>query len=127
MRNAILIGIGKMGSVWMDEIMECEGIRLDSIVDTDKSKREFVRNIGLEWFNGISDIPEDKIFDVWFVTTPVENHFECMKKGIKCGAKTVFVEKPSTCTPQDSKYILDEARENNVRVAVDYIERKILL
>jgi predicted dehydrogenase len=124
MRSAILVGIGKMGSVWADKIMECEGIRLESIVDTDKSKRELVHNIGLEWCNGISDIPEDKKFDIWFVTTPVENHFEYMKKAIESGARTIFVEKPSTSTPQDSKYILNRARENNVRVAVDYIERK---
>lgn len=124
MRNAILVGIGKMGSVWADEITDCDDIRLDAIVDTDKNKRVFAHNIGSEWYNGMSEIPEDKIFDIWFITTPVENHFEYMKKAIEFGAETVFVEKPSSSTPRDSNYILNKARENNVGVAVDYIERK---
>lgn len=66
----------------------------------------------------IEALLEDNI-DVLHVLTPTSTHFELALKGIKAGSN-VFVEKPFTCSVQQCRRLVEEARLRKRRISVDH-------
>jgi predicted dehydrogenase len=63
-----------------------------------------------------------ELCEVVLIITPTSTHFELASKAIKKG-KHVFIEKPATDNPDDTKVLINLAKEAGVIVQVGHVER----
>jgi predicted dehydrogenase len=63
-----------------------------------------------------------QLCEVVLIITPTPTHFELASKAIKKG-KHVFIEKPATDNPDDTKVLINLAKEAGVIVQIGHVER----
>ena len=62
-------------------------------------------------------------FDIVSICTPIQTHFEIVKKCIETGVKAIFCEKTLSYSLEEAGEMLRLCKENNVFFGVNYILR----
>lgn len=93
--NFAIFGLGRMGSVHLNNIISNNNANISFIFDTNKKKLNyFQKKYKLEVPKNINkDIFQNKNIDVVFISSPTNTHLELILKSIKY-KKFIFCEKP---------------------------------
>ena len=96
-----------------------------SICDVNES---LVYQIGQECginsrYSNYNTMLEENNFDIVSICTPIQTHYEIVKKCVDTGVKAIFCEKTLSYTIKEAEEIERICRENNVVLAVNYILR----
>jgi predicted dehydrogenase len=123
MKNIALIGVGKMGLSHLAIANQTPGIEVKAICDTSKPLlRILEKNTTFKGFVDYKKMIEEVPLDGIMINVPNSFHFDiaeyCIKRGIN-----IFVEKPFTLKYQDSKTLVDLAKEYGVKGQVGYFNR----
>lgn len=62
-------------------------------------------------------------FDIVSICTPIQTHFEIVKKCIETGVKAIFCEKTLSYSLEEAEEMLRLCKENNVIFGINYILR----
>ena len=113
----IVVGAGVMGKNHA-RVLHNLGF-LGGIVDSNvEVGKEVADRYGVIFSNHIEDLD----FDAAVVATPTITHYKIAKKIISMG-KHVLIEKPITLDVEESKELIDSAKEMGVTLTVGHIER----
>lgn len=119
--NVGIVGLGHLGRIHLKLLVEIPDFKVKAIYDIDKNVME-----KMSYQNDIllcSSYDELlQVCDVVLIITPTPTHFELASKAIKNG-KHVFIEKPATDNPDDTKTLSSLAKEAGVIVQVGHVER----
>lgn len=66
---------------------------------------------------------EENQFDIISICTPIQTHYEIIKKCVETGVKAIFCEKTLAYSLEEAKNIEKLCRENNVVLGINYILR----
>lgn len=123
MKRIGLIGIGKMGLSHLAIANQTPGIEVKAICDTSKQLiRAIEKNTKFVCYTDSEKMIKEVPLDGVMILVPNAYHFDLVKYCIEKGIH-VFVEKPFTLSYQDSKYLVDLAKINNVKGQVGYVNR----
>lgn len=119
--NVGIVGLGHLGKIHLKLLSEIPEFKVSAIYDIDKN---VIANLSYQ--NGVKlcDNYEEllQLCEVVLIITPTPTHFELASKAIKKG-KHVFIEKPATDNPDDTKILINLAKEAAVLVQVGHVER----
>ena len=119
--NVGIVGLGHLGRIHLKLLVEIPDFKVKAIYDIDKNvmdKMSYQNDITL--CNNYDELLQ--LCDVVLIITPTPTHFELASKAIKSG-KHVFIEKPATDNPDDTKTLSSLAKEAGVIVQVGHVER----
>ena len=119
--NVGIVGLGHLGKIHLKLLSEMPEFKVKAIYDIDKqviSGLTYQKDVTI--CNNYDEILQ--LVDVVLVITPTPTHFELASKAIKKG-KHVFIEKPATDNPDDTKTLINLAKEAGVIVQVGHVER----
>lgn len=119
--NVGIVGLGHLGKIHLKLLGEIPEFKIKAIYDIDKhviSSLTYQKDIAI--CNNYDELLQ--LVDVVLVITPTPTHFELASKAIKKG-KHVFIEKPATDNPDDTKILINLAKEAGVIVQVGHVER----
>lgn len=85
----------------------------------DKAKA-FIENYGGKIFDGYNSIISSSEVDAIYIPLPPALHFQWAKKALEKG-KHVLVEKPSTLFCEDTKYLVELARQKGLALHENYM------
>ena len=112
-----LIGLGVMGLKHYKILKQMSEIA--SVITVDIANDNEI----LPEYNNVSSmLKKEQDIDFAVIATPTILHKDIAIELIKAGIN-VLIEKPITKTVKDAEEVLVQAKENNVKVAVGYIER----
>ncbi len=119
--NVGIVGLGHLGKIHLKLLSEIAEFKVCAIYDIDKS---VISNLTYQKEVKSCDNYDEllQLSDVVFIITPTSTHFELASKAIKKG-KHVFIEKPATDNPDDTKILINLAKEAGVIVQVGHVER----
>lgn len=121
MLKAGVVGVGHLGKHHARIYTEIDGVRLDSIADTDPGRRlDLATRTGARAFADYKDMIGR--VDVVSIVVPTSHHLAVAKPFIEAGVH-VLVEKPLAPTVEDAQELCDLAKEHNVVLQVGHIER----
>lgn len=114
-----LIGCGRWGQNHAKTLakLNCEFV---GIADSDASKKEFARNLGIDFYDDYKKLLEK--VDGVSVAVPTILHFNVVKTALEMG-KNVLVEKPVTLNSKDTAELVALAQKKNLILSVGYIYR----
>jgi predicted dehydrogenase len=116
-----IVGLGHLGKIHLKLLGEITQYNIKAIYDIDK---QVIANLTYQKDVTICNSYDEllTICDVVLIITPTSTHFELASKAIKKG-KHVFIEKPATDNPDDTKLLINLAKEAGVIVQVGHVER----
>ncbi len=119
--NIGIVGLGHLGKIHLKLLSESSSFNVSCIFDIDNS---LTKQLASHYNVYGSDSYDDflKQCDAVCVVTPTPSHFELVSTAIKRG-KHVFIEKPATDDFNDTKKLINLAREASVIVQVGHVER----
>lgn len=119
--NVGIVGLGHLGKIHLKLLSEIPQFKASALYDIDK---QVIANLSyqndVKSCNSYDELLE--LCDVVLIITPTPTHFELASKAIKRG-KHVFIEKPATDNPDDTKILINLAKEAAVIVQVGHVER----
>lgn len=119
--NLGIVGLGHLGKIHLKLLSEIPQFKVCALYDIDK---QVIAN--LPYQNDVKSCDNyDELLqlcDAVLIITPTPTHFELASKAIKKG-KHVFIEKPATDNPDDTKVLINLAKEAGVIVQVGHVER----
>lgn len=122
MIKAGVIGIGNMGKNHARVYSELEEADLVAISDIDESSREIASQFGCGFYKDYMELLEREEVDAVSIAVPTKLHrdvaIDCIKNG-----KNVLIEKPISDSIEGAKEIIEQAKKNEVVLAVGHIER----
>ena len=121
--NCAVIGVGNMGRHHARVYSQLKSARLVAVADTDKTVGKTIANLYDCSFykNHIDMIKQEKI-DALSIATPIKTHYRIAKDCIKFG-KHVLIEKPISLTIKEALELIKQAKKQEVKLTVGYIER----
>lgn len=118
--NVAIIGAGFMGAAHTEALRRL-GINVAGILGSSAEKSTSAANqLGIS--KGYSDLEEllaDEMIDAVHVTSPNRFHYEHVAKILKSG-KHVHCEKPLAMTTEESRAMVQMAKESNLAAGVNY-------
>ena len=110
-----IVGAGKMGISHLSIVNAQRDASVVAVCDTSSYVLSVLRKyIGVETFDRYEDMIDRGALDAVVVATPTATHFPCAKRALEKGLH-VFVEKPLTLSPAESRELADlAAREKRV-------------
>ena len=119
--NVGIVGLGHLGKIHLKLLGEIPQYTIKAIYDIDK---QVIANLTYQKDVTICDNYDEllQLCEVVLIITPTSTHFELASKAIKKG-KHVFIEKPATDNPDDTKILINLAKEAGVIVQVGHVER----
>jgi len=122
MLKTIVIGAGRISLSHLPHIINHPGIELVSIVEPNFITRLIIKRLTrIKIVKSIDEISIEN-YDCAFVLTPPSSHFIISKKLLDKG-KHVFIEKPLSLDPSNSKSLLSLAKKKKLRLSVGYVYR----
>jgi predicted dehydrogenase len=117
-----VFGAGHLGKIHIRQLKELSAyFELVGFYDPSDVASELVRNeFGIRRLDSVKELLE--CVDCVDIVTPTVSHFEIASVALRA-SKHVFIEKPVTETVEESKVLLQLAREANVKVQVGHVER----
>ncbi|MCM8822509.1 MAG: Gfo/Idh/MocA family oxidoreductase, partial [Candidatus Omnitrophica bacterium] len=76
----------------------------------------------VRWYTSEDELIADPDVECVYVATPAHLHFRQAQKALKA-KKHAFVEKPMTLKVEDGKRLVSLARENGLKLGVDFMMR----
>lgn len=119
--NVGIVGLGHLGKIHLKLVGEIPQYTVKAVYDINK---DVISSLTYQKDVTICSSYEEllQICDVVLIITPTPTHFELASKAIKKG-KHVFIEKPATDNPDDTKVLISLAKEAGVIVQVGHVER----
>lgn len=119
--NVGIVGLGHLGKIHLKLVGEIPELNVSAIYDIDK---DVIANISYQHEVKICSSYDELLShcDCVLIITPTPTHFELASKAIKQG-KHVFIEKPATDNPDDTKKLSKLTKEAGVIVQVGHVER----
>lgn len=119
--NVGIVGLGHLGKIHLKLVSEISEFNVSAIYDIDKN---VIANLAYHHYAKICDSYDELLLlcDAVLIITPTPTHFELASKAIKFG-KHVFIEKPATDNPDDTKKLIKLTKEAGVIVQVGHVER----
>jgi predicted dehydrogenase len=119
--NLGIVGLGHLGKIHLKLLNEIPQFKVCALYDIDK---QVIANLCYQNDVKSCDNYDEllQLCDVVLIITPTPTHFELASKAIKKG-KHVFIEKPATDNPDDTKVLINLAKEAGVIVQVGHVER----
>lgn len=119
--NVGIVGLGHLGKIHLKLVSEISEFNVSAIYDIDKN---VIANLAYHHHAKICDSYDELLLlcDAVLIITPTPTHFELASKAIKFG-KHVFIEKPATDNPDDTKKLIKLTKEAGVIVQVGHVER----
>ncbi len=119
--NVGIVGLGHLGKIHLKLLSEIPEFNVTAIYDIDKN---VVANLVYQNNVKVCDDYEQLLLlcDAVLIITPTPTHYQLAGKAIKTG-KHVFIEKPATDNPDDTKKLILLAKEAGVVVQVGHVER----
>jgi predicted dehydrogenase len=116
MKTAI-IGFGGMGechSIWIRKAAQAGlDIEISGIYDILDSRKQYAISLGLNVFNNVEEIFNDKNTDTVIIATPNNSHYEYAIRASKF-KKNIICEKPISLNYSQAKKMYEVAIENGV-------------
>jgi len=119
--NVGIVGLGHLGKIHLKLLGEIPEYNVSAIFDINKevlSNLTYLQNIKI--CTSYSELLEN--CDTVLIITPTPTHFELAAEAIRKG-KHVFIEKPATSDPNETKKLLSLSKEASVLVQVGHVER----
>ena len=119
--NVGIVGLGHLGKIHLKLAGEIPDFNVRAIYDIDKN---VIAGLTYQKDVTICDSYNEllQLCEVVLIITPTPSHFELAAAAIKKG-KHVFIEKPATDNPDDTKTLISLAKEAAVMVQVGHVER----
>lgn len=119
--NIGIVGLGHLGKIHLKLAGEIPDFNVSAVYDIDK---EVISNLSYQ--NNVKVCASyDELLnccDSVLIITPTPTHYELSCIALKKG-KHVFIEKPATDNPDDTKKLMQLAKEAGVIVQVGHVER----
>lgn len=119
--NIGIAGLGHLGKIHLKLAGEIPEFNVSAVYDVDKAVLS-----NLAYQNNVKSCESyDELLthcEAVLIITPTPTHFELASRAIKNG-KHVFIEKPATDNPEDTKKLILLAKEAGVIVQVGHVER----
>jgi predicted dehydrogenase len=116
-----IAGLGHLGKIHLKLALEIPEFNVSAVYDVNK---EVLTNLAYQ--NNVKSCESfDELLthcDAVLIITPTSTHFELAARAIKSG-KHVFIEKPATDNAEDTKKLIQLAKEAGVIVQVGHVER----
>jgi predicted dehydrogenase len=123
MKNIALVGVGKMGMSHLAIANQTPGIKVQAICDTSKPLLRMIeKNTPFIAYTDYKKMIKELDLDGIMILVPNAFHFDMAKYCIEQGIN-VFVEKPFTLNYNDSKTLVDIAKNNGIKGQVGYVNR----
>ena len=122
--NIGIVGLGKMGSMYIDELLKNPRWNIKSACDINKENLEKVKKIipGVEIFQSPENIFNDPLIDVVGIFTYADGRYDLIKKALNAG-KHILAEKPLAVDTMKEKELLDIIEKSKKIVAVNLFNR----
>ncbi len=134
--RAAIIGCGNIG-VFYSRPDETDGImthahayrneprvKLVAFVDSDKKKVEKAAKLwGVHGYDDMRGMFKEERIDIVSICVPDELHGEVIRRCLKYKPRAIFCEKPLTTNINSSEKIIDDCRQANVLLAVNFSRR----
>ena len=118
-----VVGFGRMGLTHFSILNAHPHVKLVAVCDSSSFVlKNAARHMGVETFKDFEKMLETMGLDFVIVATPTAMHAEVTECAIDRGAH-VFVEKPLTLHPEQSRHLLDLARAKGIVHQVGYAMR----
>jgi predicted dehydrogenase len=125
MIRAGLIGVGKMGLSHYAILGANERVEVAAACDSAGYITSTLRKqTGVETFKDFRRMLDSTLLDCVFVATPTSTHYTAASEALERGLH-VFVEKPLSLNPQDSKALVELAKTKSLANQVGYHNRFI--
>lgn len=119
--NVGIVGLGHLGKIHLKLLGEIPEFNLSAIYDIDKRVLDnLVYQKNVISCNNYQELLDN--CDAVLIITPTPSHFELASEAIKKG-KHVFIEKPATSQPEETKKLIHLSKEAGVKVQVGHVER----
>lgn len=119
--NVGIVGLGHLGKIHLKLLGEIPEFNLSAIYDIDKRVLDnLVYQKNVISCNNYQELLD--YCDAVLIITPTPTHFELANEAIKKG-KHVFIEKPATSQPEETKKLIHLSKEAGVKVQVGHVER----
>lgn len=119
--NVGIVGLGHLGKIHLKLLGEIPEFTLSAIYDIDKTVIDnLVYQKNVKSCNNYQELLD--CCEAVLIITPTPSHFELASEAIKKG-KHVFIEKPATSNPDDTKKLINLSKEAGVKVQVGHVER----
>src|SRR5262245_1027790 len=104
-----IIGAGKMGISHFAIVNACKGASVVAVCDTSSYVLAVLRKYtGVETYDDYEKMIDQAGLDAILVATPTSTHFPCAKRALERNLH-VFVEKPLTLSPDESRALSELA------------------
>ncbi|MBS1646892.1 MAG: Gfo/Idh/MocA family oxidoreductase [Bacteroidetes bacterium] len=116
-----VIGVGHLGSIHLSLLKERNEFEVIGFFDTDAERAEQVgRTFSIKHYAHYTDLL--KVCDAIDIVCPTPFHFEYAQQAIKEG-KHLFIEKPATLHPKETKQLEQLANEAGIIAQVGHVEQ----
>lgn len=120
--NVALVGCGYWGINYLRVLLDLPEANLQIVCDTGNHRLDEIKSRfkGVNVTNNLAEITHNKEIDAVVIATPSATHFEVAKELIASG-KSLLIEKPMTIKAEDSRVLVEMAKDCNVKLMVGHI------
>lgn len=123
MKNACVVGCGKVSVVHIDALLLCSNANFYGVCDIDESKtRECLKEHQVKVFNSFDDVLADENIDCVHICTPHYLHTPMAIKALKAG-KDVVLEKPAAISAEELETLKKAVDESGNRLCLMFQNR----
>ena len=116
-----ILGAGHLGKIHISLLKEIKEFKIVGFYDADKEVSVHVeKELGIKSYPTYEDL--SKNCDAIDIVCPTPFHFEYAKNAIKAG-KHVFIEKPVTIHPEETKILVQLCHEAGIVAQVGHVEQ----
>ena len=117
MHNVGVVGYGNMAQYHFKKVVKPAEIRFCAAYDIDKSRLKKAKEDGLDAYENLDEMLNNKDIDVILISTPNDSHMELAIKAMEKG-KHVICEKPVALNCEELKRMIAESQKQNVLFTV---------
>lgn len=89
----------------------------------EERKKATAEKYNVTGYSTVKEMIQNEELDAISIATPDPYHFEPLKDAIEAGIKNILVEKPLATSVEECEEIVHLAKENNVKISVDFHKR----
>ena len=116
-----LIGVGHLGRIHLQQLLDIKEYNLIGFYDTSEDRaKEAEKEFKIKYFSSLEELIDS--VDVVDIVTPTLSHFDCASAALKKG-KHVFIEKPITNTLKEAEELIELRKKANVKAQIGHVER----
>lgn len=121
--NTLIIGLGPHGKRVLKAVSNSEHLSIAAAVDLSQEVLDSLDLNAEQKFTSLDDALVSSNIDLACITTNGPSHAKLAIQCMRAGVKHVMVEKPLACSLNESKEMMDIAKEYGVKLAVDHPRR----